>query len=273
MGNGAFRERQFPPAEVRRILRQAADLAENDPATATTQRALTREDLERLGGELGLAPETIRAAIDGGPSTSTPDDAKERRLVHEDTLDGEIPLDRHEQVAATMRKILDAGQMADGAIEVIGRTLTWKTQPRSQRQLTVSLRSRDGRTHVRIEENLKPWYRGMQVVAWVSFFPVMSLIGLGLGRATLSVAVVVAVVLAALAGAIFGPTKLYSVTERRRRADNEARLTRLRDLVRDTVERTDPAKVKTAWPTTPARWRPRRRRTNRRRAKTRAHGR
>ena len=59
-----FRDAPISPSEVRRILRRAAEIAERDPETASAERAMTREELERAAAELGLPASAIARAID-----------------------------------------------------------------------------------------------------------------------------------------------------------------------------------------------------------------
>src|SRR5262245_6223499 len=101
MDPSPFRERRFAPADVRRIVRRALDLAERDADTKATERPLTQEEIERLGGELGLPPTAIRSAIadDASPADAAPSPSTSpRRLVFEEELEGELPASLQEDV-------------------------------------------------------------------------------------------------------------------------------------------------------------------------------
>ena len=165
MDGSPFRERRFAPADVRRILRRAAEVAERDAATAAAERPLTQEEIERLGGELGLPRTAIRRAIAG--DTSTAGEAPEpfggaRRIAFEDEIDGELPASRHDDV-------VDAIQAATGDVgraQVVGRMVSWTPAPAmgsQPRQLSVSVRSRDGKTRVRIEEAFSQLFLGLHL--------------------------------------------------------------------------------------------------------------
>jgi len=163
MESSPFRERRFPPSEVRRILRRAADLAEHDAGTRAAERPLTQEEIERLGGELGLPATAIREAL---RDDAEPERAEEgaaygpRRIVFEDQIEGELPASRQEDVIDAITTIMgDAGRA-----QIVGRTLTWTPTPianNQQRALTITVRARDGRTRVRVDENLEQIYLGL----------------------------------------------------------------------------------------------------------------
>src|SRR6266540_7456682 len=94
MDPSPFRERRFAPADVRRILRRAVDLAERDADTPAAEHPLTQEEIERLGGELGLPVTAIRSAVtgDASPADLAASPWKPpRRVVFEEELDGELP--------------------------------------------------------------------------------------------------------------------------------------------------------------------------------------
>src|SRR6185437_5437138 len=93
-----FREQRYSAQEVRRILRRAAELAEGDPETPAAERALTREELTRTAGELGLPESAVaRAAAQGeGEPAAAPSAAPRSaflgaptRVVLTEEIDGE----------------------------------------------------------------------------------------------------------------------------------------------------------------------------------------
>ncbi len=229
MAGGAFRERQFEPDEVRRIVRRATELAAKDPATATTARSLTQEELEKLVETLGIPASAVRRAIDDPANRSVAEDPV-AAIVYEETFDGEIPVDRHEEIAEQLRKIMGM----EGGLEVIGHSLTWRSaRVRGQgRDVTVSVRSRDGATKVVVEENMKGVRAGFLVVGWVSFFPMSIFAALALGKLTASVPIAVMLGILALVTAIFVPSRLTARLERRRRRDLEPKMTRISEIVR-----------------------------------------
>jgi hypothetical protein len=154
-----FRDRRFGADEVRRILRRAAELADRDPDTSNVERALTRDEIERAAGELGLPRSAVARAIEtagGDAPTAQPDSpllGAPTRLVFEAEVEGEPSEADREDLLEEIRN--EMGQT--GAFESIGGTLIWKLSPDYRgrgRELSVRLRSRDGRTKIVVDERL-----------------------------------------------------------------------------------------------------------------------
>jgi hypothetical protein len=163
MESSPFRARRFAPADVRRILRRAAELAEQDAGTRAAERSLDQEEIERLGAELGLPATAVREAIAGsaGSEVEAGSAGDARVLTYEDELAGELPASRHEDVVDVIQRVMEG----TGVTQVFGNTLTWTPPPPTSgnqpRVLSVRIRARDGVTRVRIEENLKQIYWGL----------------------------------------------------------------------------------------------------------------
>ncbi|MBK8253000.1 MAG: hypothetical protein IPK82_10060 [Polyangiaceae bacterium] len=146
-----FRERQLPPAEVRRVLRTAATLAETDPNNVGVERALSEEELVAAAAQLGLSPEVVRRAI-AKPAASPPEKngpwVRSRLVVHEEEILGHVPEDRYEEVLDAIRKT--AG--VQGRVESVGKSISWAMGP--AHPVIVSMKVRGNSTVVRVEEKL-----------------------------------------------------------------------------------------------------------------------
>ncbi len=156
-----FREQRLSPSDVRRILRRASELADEDPETPSVERALTREELTRAAGDLGLPPGAVARAFEQGEgeegaASTVPRNAflgAPTRIVLSEEVLGEPSEDDCEDLVEAIREVVGE----TGAVETTGKTLTWRVDPvyRGQgRALSVRLRSRDGRTRVVVEERL-----------------------------------------------------------------------------------------------------------------------
>jgi hypothetical protein len=163
-----FRTPRLPAREVRRVLRRAAELAEDDPDTGSVEKTMTQDELERAAGELGLPASAIARAI-GAPGDRDAVPTSPRsfflgaplRIFLEDELPGEpTDADREDLVDAIR---ITAGQT--GSVESVGKTLVWKLSsgPRSARDFSVRIRSRNGRTRVVVEERLNSTAVGLFV--------------------------------------------------------------------------------------------------------------
>jgi hypothetical protein len=160
-----FREQRFEPEKVRRILRKAAALAESDRDTAGAGRALTGEEIERTAGELGIPASAVTAAMhDDAGNEDDDDDATPRskhswfigaptRIVLEETVAGEPSEEDCEDIIEEISGTLGS----TGALERVGKTLVWHLSPGYRgrgRDLSIRIRSRDGKTRILIEERL-----------------------------------------------------------------------------------------------------------------------
>jgi hypothetical protein len=165
-----FREARLEPAEVRRILRRAAELAETDGETAAVERPLARAELEELAAGLGIPRTAVARAIDGGEDAA-PTPAPRRgnaflggptHILVEADVDGEpSDADREELVEIIERVLGENGTSASA----VGKTFTWRLAPAGNRgrDVSVRLRSRDGRTRVVVEERLARQATGLFV--------------------------------------------------------------------------------------------------------------
>lgn len=166
-----FREARLEPAEVRRILRRASELADADGETAAVERPLARAEVEALAEQLGIPKTAIARAIEGGDdAASKKNDAPQgnwfigapTRILFEADLAGEPSSEEREDLAEAIERGL--GQSGGTASEV-GRTFTWRLVPSAGRgrDVTIRLRAKDGRTHLVVEERLTQLATGLFV--------------------------------------------------------------------------------------------------------------
>lgn len=226
-----FRERQLPPAEVRRVLQRAAQLADADPDTAAVERPLTQDEIARRAAELGIPASAVQRAI-AAPEAPEPAGDRPwlapRTVVLEQEIPGELPSERHEEVVHAIR----AAAGVDGRTEVLGKTLTWSVAPALKPLITI--RSKDGRTHVRVEEPLN----GALMLAAFSVTGLLASLMTGAAAMDLSRAAPVATVVGALTMvcALVASTFLVKRNVRRREAFLERMMERAALAVRSAVE-------------------------------------
>jgi len=155
--------RRYDKDQVEEIVKRATELE----ATKTASGAMTIGGVEALAGEVGVAPELVRAAADALRRPATPNPAGRpanvpnpwisgpTRLLFEQVIDGELPESEYETVVDEIRQILqDAGQVSQ-----FGRSFTWTTVRagansgvRRNMEITVSIRG--SRTRITVQENL-----------------------------------------------------------------------------------------------------------------------
>ena len=155
--------RRYDRDEVEEIVKRATELEANKTASG----AMTIGGVEALAGEVGVAPDLVRAAAETIRRPATPNPpgrpanvpnrwiAGPTRLSFERVLDGELPEEEYETVVDEIRQILqDAGQVTQ-----FGRSFTWSAaRPGSnsgvRRSLEITVSIRSGRTRITVQESL-----------------------------------------------------------------------------------------------------------------------
>jgi hypothetical protein len=160
MPPNAYRDRMFPPAEVRRILRRAAALEDSarTPGEAGRGRGHTLDELERIAGDAGISAEALGRAIAGEAEAALAPEqpwflaGAPERIVVERTVPGEADAASHTKLTKAMRNAL--GEL--GSAQVVGDALSWSSAtPGGRRVYAVIEREGDGRVTIRVDENLR----------------------------------------------------------------------------------------------------------------------
>lgn len=224
--------RRFTETDTDAILRRTAELASGSAAAAES-RGLTLDEMEALATEAGLSPALVRQAArevslrettQVSPWTGGP-----RRLGLERVLPGELTEDQWEMIVGEVQRSL--GVL--GFVSKVGRTRTWSPisqtgAPSSQRQVSVTARSHDGTTTLRVDEplgklaaslfgGLVGGFGGGGTGIWIG-------IGMGVFHSPL---VAIACVLSAVGGTYTLARPLYQRAAARRLAELDAMLERM----------------------------------------------
>ena len=219
--------RVYGDKEIGQILKKATELQAREPS-APSSSGLTLHELEEVAVEAGIDPLFLRrAALELGTSpTESGFWAKvagdEFVLVRETTVPGELYDDGFERVVS----VIQMGSREQGQPSLFGRSLTWRAEtPSKTRTVQVTVTSRDGQTHIRLEENLQQLAAGVFGGGMGGFGGGVGLgLGLplagflGLGGSLLAAAFP----LGALGLAYIGGRQIYrAVTKKRRRVMGE----------------------------------------------------
>lgn len=147
--------RLYGDEEIGRILKRATELQRREPSAPPA--GVTLQELEEIASEAGIDPTYLRRAameLDSGrpePTVWSKLLGDDVGLVRETTLPGEVGEEGFERVLATIQ----ATSREHGQPSLFGRTLTWRAETATKaRTVQVVVTSRDGTTHVRVEENL-----------------------------------------------------------------------------------------------------------------------
>ena len=148
--------RVYGDKEIGQILKRATELQDEEPS-APSSSGLTLRELEEVAVEAGIDPRFLqRAALELNTGPTEPGFwgkvvGDELVLVRETTVPGELNDDGFEHVVS----VIQMGSREHGQPSLFGRSLTWRAEtPSKTRTVQVTVTSRDGQTHVRLEENL-----------------------------------------------------------------------------------------------------------------------
>jgi tRNA A-37 threonylcarbamoyl transferase component Bud32 len=158
--HGAPPPRQrYAEEDVQAIVRRAAELEATNP-TASGQ--MTIGGVEALAAEVGIPAALVRSAareLAGGGATAAPAEPPRShwfvggptRLLHERTVEGEVPESEFPVLVDEVRRVVrNVGQVSQ-----LGRSFTWNALGTGGRMLEVVVSVRAGRTRITIQESLK----------------------------------------------------------------------------------------------------------------------
>lgn len=167
--------RVYGDEEIGRILKRATELQHREPKAPPA--GVTLAELEEIAAEAGIDPTYLRRAameLEAGtaePTIMTKLAGDDLVIVREITLSGELAEDGFERIVAAIQ----TSSREHGQPSLLGRTLTWRAETASNtRTIQIVVTSRDGRTHIRAEENLVQMASGL-------FGGVTAGAGIGLG--------------------------------------------------------------------------------------------
>lgn len=167
--------RVYGDEDIGRILKRATELQHREPSAPAA--GVTLSELEEIAAEAGIDPRYLRRAareLDSGTGESTFWTAvvgDRLTIVREATLEGELTEEGFERIAVAVQ----SQSKEHGQPSLLGRTLTWRAETANKsRTIQLVVASRDGRTEVRVEENLTQLAAGL-------FAGITSGFGLGVG--------------------------------------------------------------------------------------------
>ena len=251
----------FSESQVRQLLDRAAELQAQEPVD---DGALTIGAVEQVAAQVGIPPEHVREAarelqqrsgssltrrrgapggqvLDWGPGSEAPDglwrrapEEKWDRVVLDSFIDGEVPEEAYPFMVEEIQNEL--GIM--GHSSIMAGTLTWSpaTQSEESRRVVISVRSREGKTRVRVEERfeIRGFRRFFIAAGGLSGVAFAALVGaiLGISEASLPGLLLPCLGLG-VAGGVFGTIKFEANT---RRPQLEALAGHLAGLAEEAVE-------------------------------------
>ena len=153
--------RRYGKDEVQEIVKRATEM---EATNKTASGAMTIGGVQALAGEVGVAPEIVRAAAESiqspyvVPGALPPNRvnnwvAGPTDLLFERIVEGELPESEYATMVEEIRRVLrNAGQVSQ-----FGRSFSWVASrgPAIRRDLEVSVSVRRGQTRITIQESMR----------------------------------------------------------------------------------------------------------------------
>jgi serine/threonine protein kinase len=164
-GRGGEPRKRYREGEVQEIVKRASELE-----AATTSGSMTIGGVEALAAEVGIAPETVRAAAQSvtRPSGATVHPLPMRRnpwiggpttIVYERVVEGELHEADYEALVDEIRRATNYV----GQVNQLGRSFAWATtkSQTSPRDIEIAVSMRAGQTRITVRERLAPLIGGI----------------------------------------------------------------------------------------------------------------
>lgn len=246
LGRAAAPRRRFSGDEVQEIVKRASEIEATSP---TASGAMTIGGVEALAAEVGIAPETVRAAAQtvGSSERVLPATRANRlaggptKLLFERVVEGELPETEYSALVEEIRRII--GQV--GMVSQLGRSFSWSTGRgvSSRRDMEVAVSVRGGRTRIAVQESLGPLAGAIfgGIGGGMGGGGMGPIIGLFAGALHMGGSVIGAVVPLWMATAYLTARTVYRKVSRGRERELELLADRLAAIVRDLVAEQRPA--------------------------------
>ena len=233
--------RRYDKDEVEEIVKRATELE----ATKTASGAMTIGGVQALAGEVGVAPEVVRAAAESLeiPRYVTPEAnrtnnwvAGPTELFFERVIEGELPESEYATIVEEIRRVLrNAGQVSQ-----FGRSFSWIAArgPGIRRDLEVAVSVRRGQTRITIQENMSQLIGAVYggIGGGMGGGGMGPIIGVGVGALHLVGAAVVIIVPVWLGITYLTARTVYHRSSTKRLRECETLADRLEALVRELVD-------------------------------------
>jgi hypothetical protein len=239
--SAAERTRSFSEQQVRELLDRAAELHAKEPVS---DGALTMGAIEQVAAQVGIPPEHVRNAaaeldvgagsgglpaprtaggqtLDWGPGSQAPvgewrrsPDERWDRVVVEAFVDGEVPAEAFPALVEEIQGRL--GIM--GHASVLANSLTWSPATHSEeiRRVLVSVKSREGKTRIRVEEmfEIRAWRKLFVAAGGFSGALMAGVLAMFFGVGAGAPVLLIPLAGMGIAGGVYGTIKFEANTRR-----------------------------------------------------------
>ena len=236
--------RRYDKDEVQAIVKRATEM---EASNKTASGAMTIGGVQALAGEVGVAPEVVRAAADAlqapyvTPGSLAPNRTNNwvsgpTEIFFARVVDGELPESEYATVVEEIRSVLrNAGQVSQ-----FGRSFSWIAArgPAIRRDLEVAVSVRRGQTRITIQENMNQLIGAVYggIGGGMGGGGMGPIIGVGVGALHLVGAAVLTVVPVWLGITYLTARTVYRRTSTKRLRELDELANRLEALVGELVE-------------------------------------
>jgi serine/threonine protein kinase len=233
--------RRYDKDEVEEIVKRATELEANKTASG----AMTIGGVQALAGEVGVAPEIVRAAAESleirryvTPEANRTNNwvAGPTELFFERVIEGELPESEYATIVEEIRRVL----RNSGQVSQFGRSFSWIAArgPAIRRDLEVAVSVRRGQTRITIQENMNQLIGAVYgaIGGGMGGGGMGPIIGVGVGALHLVGAGVVVIVPVWLGITYLTARTVYRRSSTKRLRECEMLADRLEALVRELVE-------------------------------------
>jgi hypothetical protein len=241
--SGEGPRRRFDKDQVQEIVKRATELEANKTASG----AMTIGGVQALAGEVGVAPELVRAAAESlhtpyvAPGSREPNRtnhwiAGPTELFFERVIEGELPEHEYPAMVEEIRRVMrNAGQVSQ-----FGRSFSWVAARGAaiRRDLEVAVSVRRGQTRITIQENLSQLVGAVYggIGGGMGGGGIGPIIGVGVGALHLVGAAVVPIIPVWLGVTYLTARTVFARISRRRKREVETLGNRLAVLAEQLVD-------------------------------------
>jgi len=237
--------RRYDQDQVQEIVKRATEM---EASNKTASGAMTIGGVEALAGEVGVAPELVRAAAGAmeapppyvppgarAPGAINPWVSGPTEVFYERVIEGELPESEYATVVEEIRRVL----RNPGSVSQFGRSFSWMAARGSgmRRDLEVAVSVRRGQTRITIHENLSQLIGATfgGIGGGMGGGGMGPIIGVGAGALHLAGPAVVVLIPLWLGVTYVTARTFYRRSSTRRARDLETLANRLEALVRELV--------------------------------------
>ncbi len=241
---GSGPRRRYDKDEVQEIVKRATEL---EASNKTASGSMTIGGVEALAGEVGVAPQVVRAAAESlqapyvAPGSLAPNRINRwvsgpTEILFERVVEGELPESEYATMVDEIRRVM----RNPGMVSQFGRSFSWMIArgPAVRRDMEVAVSVRRGQTRITVQESLNQLVGAVfgGIGGGMGGGGMGPIIGVGVGALHLVGPAIVAIIPAWLGVTYLTARTVYGRISKRRARELENLANRLAAVASDLVE-------------------------------------